>query len=207
MGNAWDKHLQEHRSSRPQPASDSTPKKLLFWENRGHEVQKFVDDSMTTRIRQMEALTEVKELRLKVMELETQVQVATNQLRRQDEVGKLLKEELEASLAREKELTAKLREQQHKYSDLESKMKDEAMMARIRDAEHAQQVAELTQKISLLELKVLFFYLYNFSEYFNFFFIFECFNVNICVKILKLSMIFVFYRMKRCLQKVSLGII
>lgn len=111
---------------------------------------------MTTRIREMEAVTEVKELRLKVMELETQVQVATNQLRRQDESGKLLKEDLEQALAREKELTAKLREQQHKYSDLESKMKDEAMMARIRDAEHAQQVAELTQKISLLELKVLF---------------------------------------------------
>lgn len=102
----------------------------------------------------MEALAEVKELRLKVMELETQVQVATNQLRRQDEVGKVLKEDLETALAREKDLAVKLKEQQYKYSDLESKMKDEAMMARIRDAEHAQQVAELTQKISLLELKV-----------------------------------------------------
>ncbi|CAD1471973.1 unnamed protein product, partial [Heterotrigona itama] len=153
LSSAWQRHLQEHRSAQAQPASDSTPKKLLFWENRGHEVQKFEEDLMTTRIREMEALTEVKELRLKVMELETQVQVATNQLRRQDEGGKVIKEELETALAREKELTAKLREQQHKYSDLESKMKDEAMMARIRDAEHAQQVAELTQKISLLELK------------------------------------------------------
>ncbi|XP_077281043.1 ecotropic viral integration site 5 isoform X1 [Temnothorax americanus] len=150
---AWQRHLQEHRSAQSAPAADSTPKKLLFWENRGHEVQKFEEDLMTTRIREMEALTEVKELRLKVMELETQVQVATNQLRRQDEGGKVLKDELEAALAREKDLVAKLREQQHKYSDLESKMKDEAMMARIRDAEHAQQVAELTQKISLLELK------------------------------------------------------
>lgn len=155
---AWQRHLQEHRSAQSAPAADSTPKKLLFWENRGHEVQKFEEDLMTTRIREMEALTEVKELRLKVMELETQVQVATNQLRRQDEGGKVLKDELEAALAREKDLTAKLREQQHKYSDLESKMKDEAMMARIRDAEHAQQVAELTQKISLLELKVIFTY-------------------------------------------------
>lgn len=109
---------------------------------------------MTTRIREMESLTEAKEMRLKVMELETQVQVATNQLRRQDEQGKVLKDELEAALAREKEFATKLREQQHKYSDLESKMKDETMMARIRDAEHAQQVAELTQKISRLELQV-----------------------------------------------------
>lgn len=154
LSSAWQRHLQEHRSAQQPPASDSTPKKLLFWENRGHEVQKFEEDLLTTRIREMESVAEVKELRLKVMELETQVQVATNQLRRQDGDGKLLKEDLEAALAKEKELTAKLREQQHKYSDLESKMEDEAMMARIRDAEHAQQVAELTQKISILELKV-----------------------------------------------------
>lgn len=151
---SWQKHLQEHRSAHAGQGADSTPKKLLFWENRGHEVQKIEEDLMTTRIREMEALTEVKELRLKVMELETQVQVATNQLRRQDEGSKVLKEELEGALTREKEFSTKLREQQHKYSDLESKMKDEQMMARIRDAEHAQQVAVLMQKISLLELKV-----------------------------------------------------
>lgn len=126
----------------------------MFWENRGHEIQKLEEDLMTTRIREMEALTELKELRLKLMELETQVQVGTNQLRRQDEGGKVLKEELEASSVREKDFFAKLREQQHKYTDLESKMKDETLMAKIRDAEHAQQVAELTQKISILELKV-----------------------------------------------------
>ena len=127
----------------------------MFWENRGHEIQKLEEDLMTTRIREMEALTEVKELRLKVMELETQVQVATNQLRRQDEGFKVLKEDLETYLKREKDLMSKLREQQHKYTDLESKMKDETLMAKIRDAEHAQHVAELTQKMSVLELKVM----------------------------------------------------
>lgn len=118
---------------------------------------------MTTRIREMEALTENKELRLKVMELETQVQVSTNQLRRQDENGKLLKDELETVLAREKFLETKLRESHDRYTDLESKMKDDTMMARIRDAEHAQQIAELRQKISVLELKVL-------GKFFFFFF-------------------------------------
>lgn len=62
----------------------------------------------------METLTELKELRLKVMELETQVQVSTNQLRRQDEESKKVREELESSLAREKEMANKAREQQHR---------------------------------------------------------------------------------------------
>ncbi|XP_058803677.1 ecotropic viral integration site 5 ortholog isoform X3 [Phymastichus coffea] len=153
LSTAWQKHLQEHRASHSAPAADSTPKKLLFWENRGHEVQKLEEDLMTTRIREMEALTEVKELRLKVMELETQVQVSTNQLRRQDDNGKVLKDELEIAITKEKELETKLREAHDRYTDLESKMKDDTMMAKIRDAEHAQQVAELTQKISVLELK------------------------------------------------------
>jgi hypothetical protein len=55
------------------PPPDSTPKKLLFWENRGNETQRLEEELMTTRIREMEVLTELKELRLKVMELETQV--------------------------------------------------------------------------------------------------------------------------------------
>lgn len=49
------------------------------------------------------------------MELETQVQVSTNQLRRQDEEGKRVREELETALTREKEMANKAREQQHRY--------------------------------------------------------------------------------------------
>lgn len=52
---------------------DSTPKKILFWENRPNETQRLEEELMNSRIREMEALTELRELRLKVMELETQV--------------------------------------------------------------------------------------------------------------------------------------
>lgn len=48
------------------------------------------------------------------MELETQVQVSTNQLRRQDEENKKVKEELDTALYREKEMSNKAREQQHR---------------------------------------------------------------------------------------------
>lgn len=90
------------------------------------------------------------------MELETQVQVSTNQLRRQDEEIKKQREQLEAAELRDREAAARLLEEQRRYADLESKMKDELMNARIRDAEKAQVIAELTQKIGQLELKVNF---------------------------------------------------
>lgn len=158
LGMQWQRHLQDHKTRQEQHQlneATSTPKKLsqLFWENKGNEVQKIEEELMTTRIREMETLTELKELRLKVMELETQVQVATNQVRRQDEIIKNQKEQLEASELKEREFAAKLLEEQRKYSDLESKMRDELMSARISDAEKAQHVAELTQHISELELK------------------------------------------------------
>merc|ERR1719245_2837238 len=68
------------------------------------------------------AQAELKDQKLKVMELETENQVIANELKRQS-------------------------------ADLESRMKEEIMMARIRDAENTQRVAELTQKISGLECK------------------------------------------------------
>lgn len=108
--------LQEQKNEN---TSDSTSKKLMFWDNsKSNELQKVEEELMTTRIREMETLTELKELRLKVMELETQVQVSTNQLRRQDEENKKLREELDASLAREKEMANKAREQQHRYTQI-----------------------------------------------------------------------------------------
>ncbi len=56
------------------------------------------------------------------MELETQVQVSGNQLKRQDEDKKDLREQLEAVEQKEREMAAKLREQRYKYADLESKV-------------------------------------------------------------------------------------
>ncbi|CAG9761550.1 unnamed protein product [Ceutorhynchus assimilis] len=155
LSNQWQRHLQEHKA-KPEPATSSdplsTPKKLLFG-NRNNEIQKLEEELMTTRIREMETLTEVKELRLKVMELETQVQVGTNQLRRQDEEIKKHREALENAETRDREAAARLLEEQRRYSDLESKMQDELMKARISDAEKTQSVALLTQKIGQLELK------------------------------------------------------
>lgn len=88
------------------------------------------------------------------MELETQVQVGTNQLRRQDEELKRQRELLEAGSVREREAAQKLLDERRRYADLETRMRDELMKARISDAEKTQTVAELTQKVSQLEMKV-----------------------------------------------------
>ncbi|XP_017773983.1 PREDICTED: ecotropic viral integration site 5 ortholog isoform X2 [Nicrophorus vespilloides] len=157
LSSQWQRHLQDGRqdsSSSLSMASDalSTPKKLL-WGGGRNETQKLEEELMTTRIREMETLTEVKELRLKVMELETQVQVGTNQLRRQDEEIKKQKELLETAELKDRDCASNQLIERRRYADLESRMKDELMKARISDTEKTQAIAELTQKISQLELK------------------------------------------------------
>ncbi|CAH0703577.1 unnamed protein product [Spodoptera exigua] len=162
ISEAWQRHLQEHRQEVPATPVQSnvvsdimaTPKKLLrAWEGRSGDVQKLEEELMTTRIKEVEALTELKELRLKVMELETQVQVSTNQLRRQDEEARQLRENLDAALQRERVLQTRQREFQHKYADLESKAKYDSMQANIRNMEDAQRIAELETEVSEYKLK------------------------------------------------------
>ena len=88
----------------------STPKKLLGSLLEGKsEVGKLEEEVMSSRLREVEAMAELKELRLKVMELETQTQVYHNQLKRQGEECSGLSDELEEFKKREGELQTQLR--------------------------------------------------------------------------------------------------
>jgi predicted transcriptional regulator len=83
-----------------------------------------------------------------------QNQVIANQLKRQSDEVIRLRKRLEEKSEKESKLEHHQRDAKRHYTDLESRMKEELMMARIRDAENTQRVAELTQKISSLEYKV-----------------------------------------------------
>jgi len=153
LNSMWQKHLKKGEAP-PTPEVPSTPKKLLgsLLEGKG-EQGRLEEELMSTRLREVEGMAELKELRLKVMDLETQTQVMNNQLKRQNEAVMRLTDELEQSQKREGSLQVELRESKRRYTDLEGNLKEDLMMARIRDTENAQCVAELTQKISNLEFK------------------------------------------------------
>merc|ERR1719400_177200 len=153
LNSMWQKHLKKGEAP-PTPEVPSTPKKLLgsLLEGKG-EQGRLEEELMSTRLREVEGMAELKELRLKVMDLETQTQVMNNQLKRQNEAVMRLTDDLEQSQKREGSLQVELRESKRRYTDLEGNLKEDLMMARIRDTENAQCVAELTQKISNLEFK------------------------------------------------------
>lgn len=153
----WTKHVQDQhgdKSEAAKPDVTSTPSKKLglFWD-RSNEAAKLEEELMTTKLHETAAVAELKEARLKVMELETAVQVSTNQMKRQEEENKRLQEALDAAEANIRTMQSQLGDHKRKYTDLESQMKEEKMLARIREAEKSQSLAELTQKISSLEFK------------------------------------------------------
>ena len=87
-----------------------------------------------------------------------------NQLKRQSDDLLRLRASLDTKTESENRLEKQVRESKRQYADLESRMKEEIMMARIRDAENTQRVAELTQKISGLECKVGYTYAWIFMD-------------------------------------------
>jgi len=155
LNTMWQKHLKRAESPKEGEVPPSTPKKLLgsLLEGGKSEAARLEEELMTSRLKEVECMSELKEIRLKVMDLETQREVWNNQVKRQGEEGRRLQDQLESANKQTIALSAQLRESQRRFVDLEGKLKEDIMMARIRDAENTQCVAELTQKISNLEYK------------------------------------------------------
>uniref|UniRef100_A0AC34R203 Uncharacterized protein n=1 Tax=Panagrolaimus sp. JU765 TaxID=591449 RepID=A0AC34R203_9BILA len=109
---------------------------------------------MGLRIKEADSIAELKEMRQKVMELETQNHVCTNQLKRQDEEIKRIREEKDLAIEKENKATNLLKEEQRKLLEIQGEMKESSVMQRLKITEHIQQIAELKQTIAQLESKI-----------------------------------------------------
>ncbi|KRZ13231.1 Ecotropic viral integration site 5 -like protein, partial [Trichinella zimbabwensis] len=106
---------------------------------------------MGVRIREAETLGQLKEMRQRVMELETLNHVCTNQIRRQDEEFKRLTLEHEQCSFKERDHQQNLLEERRRTSDLESQLKELTVMSRLKETELLQANAELKAKVCELE--------------------------------------------------------
>lgn len=118
------------------------------------EINRLKQELLTAKLREAEAVAELKELRQRVMELETQNQVSLNQIRRQnDELARQL-ELHEVTNEKMRDLNKQFQEEKRKFIDMDSRFKEMMMMNRIKDLEQTQIIAELKQKLSSFEVKV-----------------------------------------------------
>ncbi|XP_029355126.1 ecotropic viral integration site 5 protein homolog isoform X5 [Echeneis naucrates] len=111
------------------------------------------DELMSVRLREAEAQAELREARQRIMELETQNQIQSNQLRRSEQENRCLHEREQSLTVQNKDLHVELKEIKRRQAEIECKSKEEVMAVRLREADNIAAMAELQQQISELEIE------------------------------------------------------
>ncbi|XP_066124744.1 ecotropic viral integration site 5 protein homolog isoform X2 [Saccopteryx bilineata] len=136
----WQRHLARTTGRWKDP-----PKK-----NAVNELQ---DELMTIRLREAETQAEIREIKQRMMEMETQNQINSNHLRRAEQEVISLQEKVQHLSAQNKGLLTQLSEAKRKQAEIECKNKEEVMAVRLREADSIAAVAELQQHIAELEIQ------------------------------------------------------
>uniref|UniRef100_A0ABI7XM01 Rab-GAP TBC domain-containing protein n=1 Tax=Felis catus TaxID=9685 RepID=A0ABI7XM01_FELCA len=137
----WQRHLARTTGRWKDP-----PKK-----NAVNELQ---DELMTIRLREAETQAEIREIKQRMMEMETQNQINSNHLRRAEQEVVSLHEKVQYLSAQNKGLLTQLSEAKRKQAEIECKNKEEVMAVRLREADSIAAVAELQQHIAELEIQL-----------------------------------------------------
>ncbi|XP_061489662.1 ecotropic viral integration site 5 protein homolog isoform X4 [Rhineura floridana] len=136
----WQRHLVRTTGRWKDP-----PKK-----NTVNELQ---DELMTVRLREAETQAELKEVKQRMMEMETRNQINSNHLRRAEQEIANLQGKVQYLSAQNKGLLTQLTESKRKQAEIECKNKEEVMAVRLREADSIAVVAELQQHIAELEIQ------------------------------------------------------
>ncbi|XP_039208210.1 ecotropic viral integration site 5 protein homolog isoform X3 [Crotalus tigris] len=116
-------------------------------------VNELQDELMTVRLREAETQAELKEIKQRMMEMETQNQINSNHLQRAEKEITNLQGKVQYLSAQNKGLLAQLTESKRKQAEIECKNKEEVMAVRLREADSIAAVAELQQHIAELEIQ------------------------------------------------------
>ncbi|XP_072318560.1 EVI5-like protein [Eucyclogobius newberryi] len=135
----------QHHMSRGSSHWKESPKK-----NAMNELQ---DKLMTVRLREAQAQAELREVKLKALQLESQTQIHGKQIGRHEQERSALQDRLQMVSNQNKALQTQLSEMKRKQSELDCKSKEEVMAVRLREADSMAAMAELRQKIAELEIQ------------------------------------------------------
>ncbi|XP_051866806.1 ecotropic viral integration site 5 protein homolog isoform X4 [Pristis pectinata] len=120
---------------------------------RKNAVSELQDELMSVRLRGAETQAELKEVKQRMLELETQNQISSNQLCRAEKECISLREKVQYLTAQNKGLLTQLNESKRKMAEMDCKNKEDVMAVRLREADSIAAVAELQQKIAELEMQ------------------------------------------------------
>uniref|UniRef100_A0A8B9QUA0 Ecotropic viral integration site 5 like n=1 Tax=Anas platyrhynchos TaxID=8839 RepID=A0A8B9QUA0_ANAPL len=111
------------------------------------------DAVLAARLREAQAQAELRALRQRVLQLETQGQIQRTVLGRAEQTCAGLREQLRLAAAQSKGLQAQLSESHRKHAEAQCKSKEEVMAVRLREADSMAALAEMRQRVAELEIQ------------------------------------------------------
>uniref|UniRef100_A0A8C7X7I4 Ecotropic viral integration site 5 like n=1 Tax=Oryzias sinensis TaxID=183150 RepID=A0A8C7X7I4_9TELE len=111
------------------------------------------DKLMTIRLREAQAQAELREVKLKALQLESQNQIHSKLIGRNEQERSALQDRLQMMANQNKALQTQLSEMKRKQAELDCKSKEEVMAVRLREADSMTVMAELRQRVAELEIQ------------------------------------------------------
>ncbi|XP_077460765.1 EVI5-like protein isoform X3 [Stigmatopora argus] len=147
LNQRWQQHHMSRSSSTGGSGSHwkESPKK-----NAMNELQ---DKLMTIRLREAQAQAELREVKLKAVQLESQNTIHSKLIGRHEQERSALQDRLQMLSNQNKALQVQLNEMKRKQAEWDCKNKEEVMAVRLREADSMAAMAELRQKIADLEIQ------------------------------------------------------
>ncbi|XP_077381753.1 EVI5-like protein isoform X2 [Festucalex cinctus] len=142
---------QQHHMSR----SGSTGGGGSHWKEspKKNAMNELQDKLMTIRLREAQAQAELREVKLKAVQLESQNTIHSKLIGRHEQERSALQDRLQMSSNQNKALQAQLNEMKRKQAEWDCKNKEEVMAVRLREADSMAAMAEFRQKIAELEIQ------------------------------------------------------
>ncbi|KAM7394051.1 hypothetical protein PAMP_020876 [Pampus punctatissimus] len=112
------------------------------------------DKLMTVRLREAQAQAELREVKLKALQQESQNQIHSKLIGRNEQECSALQDRVQMLANQNKALQAQLNEMKRKQAESDCKSKEEVMAVRLREADSMAAMAELRQKIAELEIQI-----------------------------------------------------
>ncbi|KAG8555693.1 hypothetical protein GDO81_017780 [Engystomops pustulosus] len=136
----WQRHLARTAGRWKDPSKKNT-------------VNELQDELMSVRLREAERQADLREMRQRMMELDTQNQINSNHLRRAEDEVNCLQGKVQHLTTENKSLQHQLTEAKRRQAEIECKSKEEVMAVRLREADSIAAVAELQQRIAELRFQ------------------------------------------------------
>lgn len=122
--------------------------------NKFQNSQAIEEELLKIKMREAETQSEKKSISLKLMQLDTEKQVAYNQIKRQDEEIRSLNHQIKTLKEKELDTKMSLMEFRRQLDDKQAEVTESKMSHKLHEAEDTHLIAELRQKCASLEVQL-----------------------------------------------------